>query len=164
MSGCFQPSGLLTVSAGGVKSGNGTQPSQRFFPLLFSILQLQTVLLVHVHERSTDGQKYFIEQSFFFKIMSSKCVNLNVEQTFSRTSACGRSDTDLLVWERDWTSSEELKQVDPIIFSSAQEGIHFSGHHNASNLSWEPATILSFCYAYRVRTLWWVSKMACFLC
>lgn len=111
MSGCFQPSGLLTVSAGRAKSGNSTQLPQRFFPLLFSILQLQTVLLVHVHERSTDGQKYFIEQSFFFKIMSSKCVNLSVEQTFSRTSACGRSDTDLLVWERDRTSSEELNRL-----------------------------------------------------
>lgn len=165
MSGCFRPSSLLTVSAGRAKSHNGTWLPLRFFFCLFSILQLKTVLLVHVRERSTDGQKYFIEQSFFFKIMSFKCVNLYVKQTFSRTSACGRSDTDFLVWERDRTLTEELNRLAQScwVVLCVQEGIHCSGHHNASNLSWKPATILSFCYACRICTLWWVFKIACFL-
>lgn len=57
MSGCIHSS-LLAVWERA--SGEGTQPPLRF---LFFILQLQTVLLVH--ERSTDGQKYFIEHFLF---------------------------------------------------------------------------------------------------
>lgn len=53
--------------------------------------------------------------SFFFKkIMSFKCVNLYVEQTFSRTSACGRSHR--LVSLR--TRQDLDRRVGPIMFSS----------------------------------------------
>ena len=86
---------------------------------LFSILQLQTVLLVRVRERSTDGQKYFIEQSFFFFfLMSFKCINLYVKRTFSRTSACVRSNSDLVTLRTSQDLDWRVKQVGPIMFSS----------------------------------------------
>lgn len=103
--------------------------------------------------------------SFFKKKkMLLKCINLFVGRTFSRASACGRSNTNVFVWNCDRTSTGELNRLAQScsVVSHVQEGIHFSGHHNASKSSWKPATIQSFCYAYRSCTRWRVSQMACF--
>lgn len=76
--------------------------------------------LLYLYMRSTDGEKYFIEQSFVFCffIMLFKCVNLYVERTFSRNFACGRSDTHLSSLrtrpDLDW----RLKQIGPVMFIS----------------------------------------------
>lgn len=106
-----------------------------FFFFFFSFYSYKLYFL-YMYVREALMEKYFIERFFlfFFKIMSFKCVNLYVGWTFSRTSACGRSDTDLLLWERDRTSTEELNRLarSCLVTLRVQEGIHFSGHHNAS--------------------------------
>lgn len=96
------------------ESRSGTWLLLCFFP---PVLQLQTVLLVHVCERSTDGQKYFIEQSFFFfLIMSFKCVNLcgmNIFQNLCLWEIRHRLLSRRTRQNLDW----RVKQVGPIMFS-----------------------------------------------
>lgn len=82
---------------------------------------------------------------FCFLIMS-KCLNL------SFPNLCLRGIRHRLTGP-DRTSTEEWAQP-CLVLLRLQEAILLSGHHNASNLSWKPATILLFCSAHRICTLW----------
>lgn len=97
--------------------------------------------------------------------MLFKYVNLYVDKRIFQNLCLWEIRQTVLVWEQDRTSTEEFWPgwaQSCLVVSRVQERTHFSGHHNASNLSWKPATMLWFCYAYRICTLW-VFKIACFL-
>lgn len=55
---------------------------------------------------------------FFFLTMSFKCINLYVKRTFSRTSACVRSNSDLVTLRTSQDLDWRVQQVGPIMFSS----------------------------------------------
>lgn len=138
MPGCVWPSRLLTVTA---ERSNSTRPPLRF---CFTVTNCTSCTCIWAkHWRSE-----VFYWSFFFK-WCRLSVNLYVEWTFSTTPACGRSGR---------TSIESQPNHVLSIVECSRGKIHFSGHHNASNLSWKPATILSFHIAYTIWTQWKCSK------
>jgi len=89
--------------------------SDKLYFLYMDMMEALTVRSILLNNHSF----FFLS---FFKIMS-KCIK-SVDGTPSRASACGR----------DRTLTEELARSCLVVLCF-QEGILFSGHHNASNVS-----------------------------
>lgn len=101
MSGCVRPSSLLTVSAGRAKKVAAA--------LYFLYVYAREALMV---------RSILLNSLFFFLTMSFKCINLYVKRTFSRTSACVRSNSDLVTLRTSQDLDWRVQQVGPIMFSS----------------------------------------------